>query len=147
MAGLNVVSGSCFCAAIRFTIALPTRYCVHCHCSMCRRAHGAGYVTWVVLPRDQLRLEKGEEELVEFASSDHGRRRFCRRCGSSLFCDNAGHPDVVDVVLANIDGEIDRGPQMHVFWDSGADWAQAALSADDGLPRLGGPSGRERLDP
>jgi len=37
------VVGSCFCGAITYEIDLPTRACVHCHCSMCRRPHGASW--------------------------------------------------------------------------------------------------------
>ena len=40
------VEGGCLCGAVRFSLELPSKWCAHCHCSMCRRAHGAGYVTW-----------------------------------------------------------------------------------------------------
>ena len=40
------VSGGCLCGAVRFTAKLPSKWCAHCHCSLCRKAHGAGYVTW-----------------------------------------------------------------------------------------------------
>jgi hypothetical protein len=137
------VSGSCFCGAIRFNIRPPTLFCGHCHCSMCRRCHGAGYVTWFAVPRGQFRLEQGEACLVRFRSSDHGTRSFCARCGSSLFCESSRHPDQVDVVLANMEGPIDRLPQLHVYFDDRADW----VHADDGLPRLGGASGLEPVAP
>src|SRR5207249_1206364 len=54
------VLGSCFCGAVRFSVRLPTIFCGHCHCSMCRRSHGAGYVTWLAVPRGQFELEAGE---------------------------------------------------------------------------------------
>ena len=38
----NKVTGGCFCGAVGFTLALPSKWCAHCHCSMCRRVHGAG---------------------------------------------------------------------------------------------------------
>jgi hypothetical protein len=52
---------------------------------MCRRSHGAGYVTWLAVPRAQFSLDKGDEQLVRFRSSHHGTRSFCGRCGSTLF--------------------------------------------------------------
>lgn len=135
------VSGGCLCGAVRFAVKFPSLACVHCHCSMCRRNHGAAYVTWVAVPRKQLSLERGDGELVRYESSEHGSRAFCRRCGTSLFCENTQHPDRVDIPLAQLDGPIDRAPQLHVFFDSGAPWAEVA----DQLPRLGGKTGLELL--
>jgi hypothetical protein len=118
---------------------MPTLFCGHCHCSMCRRCHGAAFVTWFAVARDQFVLEAGQGDLVRFASSEHGARSFCGRCGSSLFCESGKHPDQIDVVLANMAAAIDRPPQAHIYFDDRADW----VSVDDGLPRLGGSTGLE----
>jgi len=109
---------------------------------MCRRSHGAAFVTWFAVPREQFLLEAGQE-LSRFQSSDHGARSFCRLCGSTLFCESTHHPDRVDIVLANMDGPIDRPPQVHVYFDDRAEWTHA----DDGLPRLGGTTGLEPMPP
>ena len=137
------VSGSCFCGAVRFSVRLPTLFCGHCHCSMCRRSHGAAFVTWFAVPRSQLVLEDGEAALARFESSDHGTRSFCSRCGSSLFCESTRHPDQIDIVLANMHGAIDRAPQLHVYFDDRASW----VVVEDGLPRLGGVTGLEPIKP
>ena len=78
--------------------------------------------------------------LVHFASSEHGTRSFCGRCGSTLFCELAEHPGIVDVALANVAGPLDRRPQMHVFFSDRVGWANVGC---DGLPRLGGSTGFE----
>ena len=67
----NVMTGNCLCDSVRFQFELPSLFAGHCHCSMCRRAHGAGYVTWVGV-REEHRstssrnkeLEAREKELV-----------------------------------------------------------------------------------
>ena len=59
----------------------------------------------------------------------------------SLFCESTQHPDVVDIVLANMEGSIDRVPEMHFYWSDRADWT----IANDGLPRFGGPTGMEPI--
>jgi hypothetical protein len=141
MASGEEVAGSCFCGAVRFRVRLPTLFCAHCHCSMCRRSHGAGYVTWLGVSREQLAFDAGEEDLKRFRSSDHGTRSFCGRCGSSLFCESTHHADRIDVVLANMDGPIDRAPQLHAYFDCRAEW----VAVDDALPRLGGDTGIEPL--
>jgi hypothetical protein len=128
------VSGACLCGGVRFTVTLPTLFCAHCHCSMCRRNHGAAFVTWIGASRERLALDAGSALLTRYASSEHGSRTFCSRCGTSLFCENAAHPERVDVPLANLSGPIDRAPQLHAFFDDRADWTDV----NDSLPRLGG---------
>ena len=138
----SAVSGSCLCGTIRFTVRTPSLFCGHCHCSMCRRNHGAGYVTWFAVPYERFELEKGEAELVRFRSSDHGTRSFCGRCGSTLFCESTRHPERIDVVLANMLEPVDRPPELHVHFDDRAEW----VAVEDGLPRLGGESGLEPIE-
>lgn len=46
----GIIEGGCLCGAVRYVITLPTKWCAHCHCSMCRRAHGAAFVTWAGVP-------------------------------------------------------------------------------------------------
>jgi hypothetical protein len=128
---------------VRFEVELPTRFCAHCHCSMCRRNHGAGYVTWFAVPVAQFRLTQGKQLLTRYASSDHGTRGFCSQCGTSLFCESTQRPDEIDIVLASMDGPIDREPQLHVFFSDRIDW----LPVDEKLPQLGGPTGMEPIGP
>jgi hypothetical protein len=130
------VHGGCLCGAVRFTVTTPTLFCAHCHCTMCRRNHGAAYVTWVVVPRSQVSVDLGSDQLTRYQSSEHGSRSFCSRCGSSLFCVSDHHPDVIDVPLANIDGPIDRVPESHIYFDDRASWTSVA----DDLPRVGDPN-------
>jgi hypothetical protein len=134
--------GACLCGAVRFEVQMPTLFCAHCHCSLCRRSHGAGHVTWFGVPREQLHVVQGSDSLVHHRSSQHGTRSFCGRCGSSLFFASQREPGRVDVALASMLDPIDRAPQLHVFFDDRARWTQA----EDGLPRLGGASGFEPID-
>ncbi len=106
---------------------------------MCQRNHGAAYVTWFALPTGQLEIDKGSDALVRYASSEHGSRTFCGRCGTSLFCVVGEEPDHTDIPLANMHGAIDKEPQFHIFYDDRADW----VAVGDELPRLGGKSGNE----
>ena len=106
---------------------------------MCRRNHGAGYVTWLITARDRFSLDTGAADLVHYSSSDHGTRSFCGRCGSTLFFESTHRPEQVDLVLANLDGPADLEPQAHIFFDDRSDW----VCVEDGLPRLGGASGME----
>ena len=123
------VSGSCFCRAVRFHFKLPTKWCAHCHCSMCRKVHGAGYVTWVGFEEEQFHLDQGAQELRWFESSKGASRGFCSHCGSSMFFRSARWAGELHVALACLDGPIDRKPQAHAFHDSHVDW----MPLDDAL--------------
>ena len=56
MAENERVEGECLCGSVQFEVELPTTFCGHCHCSMCLRGHGAGFVTWFVVPRSRFLL-------------------------------------------------------------------------------------------
>lgn len=123
--------GSCLCGAITFEVDLPSKWCAHCHCTMCRRAHGAAYVTWFGVDVGQFRVTAGAGELLRYASSPGASRSFCGRCGSSLFFESVRWPGEIHVVLANLHGELDRAPQAHVFWETHVPWG---IPGDE-LPR------------
>jgi hypothetical protein len=129
----GTVAGSCLCGAVKFTITLPTKWCAHCHCSMCRRAHGAAFVTFVGVPVDQFRIDQGAEAIKRHASSTHATRSFCRHCGSPFLFQGDKWPGEVHVTRASLQGQIDRKPQAHVYWDHRADW----LDIKDDLPHVG----------
>lgn len=135
----TIVPGSCFCETVRFEIELPTLFCGHCHCSMCRRPHGASFVTWTAVPPERFRITAGAEDVVVYRSSEHGTRSFCRHCGSQMFCQT--EPDIIDVTLASLRGKIDREPEAHWYYDSRAEWTRV----NDDLPKLGGATGMEPL--
>lgn len=134
--------GSCLCGTVRFAIELPAIVCAHCHCSMCRRAHGAAFVTWVVVMKEQFEVLSGANRLVHYTSSKGATRSFCGVCGSSLFFAGEHFPGQVHIVLANIEGEIDHAPEMHVFFSDRAPWVRLA----DELPRFGGATGMEPVE-
>lgn len=135
----SAVKGGCFCGAIEFEIEMPTKFCGHCHCSMCRRPHGASYVTWVGISPEQFVIVKGKENIKTFKSSENGTRSFCQVCGSQMFCQT--HTDIIDIAMASLHGEIDREPEAHWYFDSRAEWT----SINDDLPKLGGEDGTKPL--
>ena len=143
MSQQQTIRGACLCGEVQFEVTPPTKWCAHCHCTMCRRAHGAGAVTWFGARSDSLRLTAGAAHLTWYQSSPGARRAFCARCGSSLFFEGQRWPGEIHIVRANVPGPIDREPQAHVFYDVRVDW----LPLHDELPKLGGPQGNEPLSP
>ena len=137
----QVFSGGCLCGAVRFEVTPPTKWCAHCHCSLCRRAHGAAFVTWVGVEKANFELVSGGGEISWYQSTPEARRGFCTACGSTLLFEGERWSDEVHIALAAMDGPIDRSPQAHVFYDAHVDWVELG----DDLRRLGGPTGTEPL--
>jgi len=129
MAEQKSVKGSCLCGAVTIRVDLPSKWCAHCHCSMCRKAHGAGYVTWVGFENARFHVTSGESQLAWFQSSELAQRGFCRTCGSSMLFRSERWPGEMHVALGILDGAIDRGPQAHVFHDTHVNW----VPLDDAL--------------
>src|SRR4030095_16787233 len=94
--GESLVAGGCLCGAVRFEVSGPIDRVVHCHCTMCQRAHGAAFVTWAALPNERVRITAGEAQLVRYRSSEFGTRSFCRGCGSSMVCTLGTPPRTLD---------------------------------------------------
>ena len=93
-------TGGCLCGAVRF-IAEGGPYRVGlCHCLDCRKHGGAPFGASVIFPAEKV-IFTGDEPGV-YASSAHGRRRFCRHCGSPVFGRNEGS-DEVELHLGSFD--------------------------------------------
>jgi hypothetical protein len=115
--------GGCFCGAVRFRIVLPALWVAHCHCSMCRRSQGAGFVTWVGVATERFMLESGADLLKHYQSSASATRSFCGRCGSPLIFQSSRWPGETHVTLASLDDGTGLEPQAHAYWSARAPWA------------------------
>ena len=116
------IEGGCLCGTVRFSLELPSKWCAHCHCSMCRRAHGAGYVTWVGIESDHFMVLAGDHHLTWYESSPGARRGFCNTCGSTMLFESVRWAGETHVALGCIDDSIDREPQAHVFHETHVSW-------------------------
>ena len=126
------LEGGCLCGTVRFEVGLPSKWCAHCHCSMCRRYHGAGYVSWAGFSSDRFRITEGSESLSWYDSSEQAQRGFCSNCGSSMLFRSDRWPDEVHVALGVLDGPVDKPPQAHVFHENHVNW----IVMDDTIPRI-----------
>jgi hypothetical protein len=133
------IHGACSCEGVRFELTPPSKFCAHCHCQNCRRAHGAAFVTYAGFRKEQIVVD-GADKLVRYETDTGATRSFCGRCGSTLFYEGPRWPGEVHVALANVAGPLDRAPGAHVYVDHKADW----LEIGDSLPRYGGTTGVER---
>lgn len=77
------LAGQCLCGSVRLRAAPEALHADACHCGMCRRWSGGPVMT--INCGASVSIERGEEVLRRFDSSDWGQRGFCGECGSHLF--------------------------------------------------------------
>jgi hypothetical protein len=116
-----MIEGTCLCGTLRYEIDGPLSSMMHCHCSMCRKQHGAAFATYVVAPVAGFRWIAGEDEVVRYQSSAQGTRAFCRRCGS-VAPSTLPSMGIVFAPAGNLRGELGRHPEGHMFVGSKAPW-------------------------
>ena len=117
-----MITGYCECRRVRFEVDAEINDYSHCHCSQCRRMHGAAFATFAGLPKSKFRYLSGESELTHYASSDDHDRVFCRVCGSNILVDLDGDPDNSYVSMSTIEGDPPRPEGYHIYVGSKAPW-------------------------
>lgn len=116
------IHGSCLCQALRFYFTPPSLWCAHCHCTMCRKMHGAGYVTWAGVKEDAFVIDAGEEYLRWYQSSAQGKRGGCNRCGSIMLFQSQQWPGEMHIALGSLDDVMDREPELNTYFDTHIEW-------------------------
>jgi hypothetical protein len=123
------INGSCLCGAVSYEITGSFRLIGNCHCSMCRKSHGAAFATWGIIEPDQFMWTFGEEFVQKYQSSPERQRCFCRKCGSPLVSMHSG--TVGEVVVGTLDNDPGTRPREHIFVRSKAPWYEIT----DALPQ------------
>lgn len=120
--------GSCLCKGITFSVTSFSELAAHCHCSMCRKFHGAAYGTLVGVRG--LKWLSGKSLIRKFHADNGTRRYFCDKCGSSLaFLSASQDESQLEMAIAAFDTEIPVTPDAHIFTDYKACWS----TINDGL--------------
>lgn len=131
----TAIAGGCQCGAVRYTLHVPAERLDHCHCSMCRKCHGALFATWSKVRRDKFTVDRGASNLATYDSSPAARRKFCKSCGSPLAIEYPEHPRYLWITAGTLDGGAHPGQpkekEFHIFVGSKAPW----YAITDGLPQ------------
>jgi hypothetical protein len=116
------VKGSCLCGGIAFEINGPLSDPLNCHCSMCRKAHGAAFRSRAGVATADFRFLKGEELLKFYESSPGTHRGFCQICGSPIISRFDFDPGVLGLPMGSLDGDSGIEPRRHVHVSAKAPW-------------------------
>jgi len=131
-----MLQGKCECGSVRYQVDAAITDLSHCHCSQCRRLHGAAFVTFGCVARDKFRYVSGESDVESYASSEAIDRLFCRKCGSNILADFKSEPDVLYLSMGSVDGDPECPAGYHQFVGSKAPWYEIAddMPQHDGWP-------------
>lgn len=115
-----MIRGSCLCGAVKYELTGTFHESHHCHCSACRKAHGAAFATFACCKRRELSVT-GADNLTVYHSSPPVQRSFCRTCGASLFFAHDGAPKLIWIAAGTLDAGAPT-PDAHCFAASRASW-------------------------
>lgn len=120
----GIYQGSCLCAAVAYELLSAPKAVSHCHCSQCRKGHGAAFASYGSVPRSDLRILRGAASIKHFASSAAVSRQFCAECGSTLFWSRTQgeYADWISVALGTLDTPFEAVKQKHVYADCAVAW-------------------------
>ncbi len=118
-----MLTGGCFCGAIRYAVDDGRYLTANCHCSMCRRTSAAPFVTWVVVPKTAFRYTQGSAKSLR--SSATGTRYFCADCGTPIACELESQKNDIDITAGSFDDPDAFVPRLAVHEDTKLSWLGA----------------------
>jgi hypothetical protein len=125
-------TGSCLCGAIKYEVDFIEPRMGHCHCSMCRKFHGAAFATLGEAKSENFRWIEGNALLTSYTARNGTIRRFCKMCGSSMtFTPSNDTGELIEFSLGTLDSDIPIRPDAHIFVGSKANWSDIC----DSLPQ------------
>ncbi len=127
-----MLTGRCECARIKYRVEGSIHDFSHCHCSQCRRLHGAAFASFGGVAKSDFSYLSGESDLASYASSDSHSRLFCSHCGSNILVALTAEPDDLYLAMGTVDGVPECPPGYHIFVGSKAAWHRF----DDRAPRF-----------
>jgi hypothetical protein len=128
---MQQLTGKCLCEGIAYEINGELGPIFNCHCSMCRRWHGAAFRTRATIRREQFNWVRGEELLSRYYSSEDTVKVFCSVCGSNLISTYDNRPDHIGVPLGGIEQAPNNQVEGHIFVESKSPWHEIT----DDLPQ------------
>ena len=124
-------TGGCLCGALRYRLDRRHLNAMHCHCQMCRKAHGTAFSTHVVCRPDQFEWLPGHDGRKAYVSSPGAAREFCPDCGAHVLVHGQSGDGNFAVPAGTLDGAPDITILGHMYVDEQVPW----LELDDDLPR------------
>ena len=124
----DLLQGGCLCGEVRYEVRGAPEHVYHCHCTMCRRASGAAFMTWAGVKPDALAITQGTPQ--SYTSSSFAIRKFCGRCGGQLIWEYTNGTPLAYFTVGTLDHPERIAPDGHIWTSVRVPWLHTA----DGLP-------------
>ena len=113
--------GGCLCKSVTFEIHGDVTGVSYCHCSICRKASGAGAGAVLLAAPEHLVWTAGEQLTKTYVLESGWSRTFCPNCGSAVPQNHADEP-LCFVPAGSLDD--DPGPVVmgHIYVGSKMSW-------------------------
>jgi hypothetical protein len=126
---IDMLLGSCLCGTVRWSYDGAFDRMTHCHCGMCRKAHGTAFATYAVGKRAPFAYQAGAARITRYESSPGFIRSFCGICGSVV--PNTDLGEYVAAPAGGFDGDLGVTCTGHIF----AKWKAPWHRITDNLPQ------------
>jgi len=125
----QVMSGSCCCGDVEFTLKDEFSNFFFCHCEQCRKLTGSAHASNLFTAPDNITWVKGEDKIRRY---DHPERSFskvfCENCASGLpFISQSGKSLIVPA--GSLNGEPSITPDAQIFCAEQPEWYKNGLKA------------------
>jgi len=113
--------GSCLCRRVKFQVTGFSPQAANCHCTMCRKFHGAAFGTLV--PVKELEWVSGLDLLKEYVAPNGTIRSFCGECGSSIgFRVKGADINSIELAIGTFDEDIPVEVNGQIYTKFKANW-------------------------
>lgn len=116
-----MIYGSCLCGKVKYGFRGKVRLFNHCHCSMCRKAHGAAFGSFIHTYADGFEWLCGAEDIKVYRAENQDDRNFCAICGANLPVIEPADNNVI-IPAGTLDTAVKIKPMAHIFVGSKAPW-------------------------
>ena len=125
-----MADGSCLCGTVKWRTTGMLETLSHCHCSQCRKAHGAAFASYTATAPDRFQWLAGTDAIRHYNSSGEINRAFCGTCGGVVPEDAPGGKEIY-IPAGSFDDDPELRGGYHIFVGSKAPWHEIA----DDLPQ------------
>ena len=117
-------TGQCLCGAVTVSIDADPIGARTCWCRQCQKFGGGNGTTNAFFPAASIQ-SAGDltwfESVADSGNTNH--RAFCPKCGSHIFTQGSGAPQICGVRVSVLDDNELIAPQAVIFTDSAPSWA------------------------
>jgi len=125
-----MIHGSCLCGAFQFEINGRVSDLHRCHCSICRKATGAGAIAVLATAFKSFEWIRGEDSLTKYERPGGWVATFCKVCGTPA---PRLHPNgkIWTIPVGCLDDDPELKVAEHIFVGSIASWDHVSPGAEE----------------